>query len=124
MCNQIHRDKESRVRKIAESGVGWKIFSPKLGSMSGRFPNRYWSDKDRWIRWDRDLAYPDDAGFCFFRTKREAFRCLEAWNSSLSSNNIVRKIRYRGGLISQWEKGITNKGIFRIALCTEFKIED
>ena len=80
MCNAIHTDKESRVRKIKSEGVGWKLFEQSRTTpgelLSLVRSNKYKScTNDGWVQW-----WTHNVGaFCFFKTKKEAKTALVAW---------------------------------------------
>lgn len=115
MCNYIHIDNKSRVRKIKSDGIGWKLFYIDGSSLTFRkgYQNK---DKTGWVKWMDKYA---GDGFCFFRTKNEALRAQGAW----SSYSKLEKIEYRKGLVSQREAGFTGDAI-RMALCKEFRVDE
>ena len=122
MCNFKHYDSASKVQKIPKEGVGWKIFDTFGGGLLSMVLWQSYRKTDQEIIWDNDL-FGD--GFCFFRSKREANRCLQAWipETDTGRSYTIKKIAYSGGLQSHLENRlISRSGSFRISLCKSFRI--
>ena len=131
MCNTIHTDKESRVRKIKPEGIGWKLFEQsktipvELLSLVSLISYDNCSP-DGWIGWNSKMQ-PRESGFCFFKTKKDAEGALVKWQkySTLRRNPCMRKIKYSGGLVTQTERGfVGNLHPIRMGLCKSFKVID
>ena len=131
MCNTIHTDKKSRVRKIKPEGIGWKLFEQsktipvKLLSLvsSLQYDN---CSADGWIGWNSKMQ-PKESGFCFFKTKKAAEAALVMWKkySMCTKNACIRKLKYSGGLVTQIEHGFVGRARpIRMGLCKSFKVID
>jgi len=138
MCNFIHK----RSKQIPERGVGWKIFvkQPVITSFNSRYQaratmlhplfrgGRYTTNKDGSVSWQNCWSHYGD-GFCFFLTKKEAERTLNALQKAHDSggwcsysNCIVVKLNYYGGLGQHIEPKVMDRKRFRTAICKRFKI--
>ena len=119
MCNFLH-DKYS---KIKPAGIGYKIFGPNQSPCfiddSYQFEDK--SGNNRWISWKKD--YIGD-GFCFFVSKREAFRLLKELSYYGFSDHYVYTIEYSQGLGKHIENNITVKKVYTTAICKRFQILD
>jgi len=135
MCNTIHTDKKSRVRKIKPEGIGWKLFEQsktipvKLLSLVALISYDNCSS-DGWIGWNSKMQ-PKEGGFCFFKTKKAAEDALVIWKTyslcakNPSLNPFTKKIEYSGGLVTQTERGfVGNLHPIRMGLCKSFKVID
>jgi len=123
MCNFKHVDEESKVQSIPESGTGWKVFweiDNELCSMCLRDSYKWTGGR---IKWNEDIYRGD--GFCFFKSKAAATKCLKLWMTRVydsSRKHVIKKITYSGGLQSHLEDNLIKTNVFRISLCKEFEI--
>jgi len=129
MCNKIHTNKESRVRKIKPEGIGWKLFEQsrttpvELLSLvrSIKYDN---CSPDGWVGWQDTM---EGAGFCFLKTKKAAKAAWVMWKkyAMCAKNVCMRKIKYSGGLVTQIEHGFVGRAHpVRMGLCKSFKVID
>lgn len=125
MCNQLHRDTIS----IRKKGFGYKIIQKsksKIRPMVNLRLSRSFLEND-WNIWNPKKAlYYGDIGFCFFLSKREANKCLNAWlKLTIDETNHykyqIRKIQYAEGIGKHIESHIMKGFDFQIALCRKFK---
>ncbi len=115
MCNELHRD----YKKIKSSRYGYKIFDKNDSSCFGELGYDF---EDGWIKWDSSKG---PGGFCFFASKKEAFKLLkqlQKYDIEGYSNHCVKKIQYKQGLGKHFENIVNDDLIFEIAICKEFKI--
>uniref|UniRef100_A0A6H1ZNA5 Uncharacterized protein n=1 Tax=viral metagenome TaxID=1070528 RepID=A0A6H1ZNA5_9ZZZZ len=132
MCNKIHTNRESRVRKIKPEGMGWKLFEQsettpvELLSLVSLIQYENCS-QDGWVLWRSKRKCATEAGFCFFRTKKDAETASVNWYkyARCAKNVCIRKIKYSGGLVTQIEHGFVGRAHpIRMGLCKSFKVID
>ena len=147
MCNEVHKtikdttDKRGKpegwnpqFRKITETGTGYKLFnsdsvySPYFAlsgtqyqTTDGDFidPTKYW------VVWNSNYYHQQEqvptnalAGFCFFKTKKEATEVIE---KTAFYDAVIAKISYSGGLGSFFSYELDGKKR-RFYIATSFKI--
>ncbi len=120
MCNSLHEDH----KPIPAKGFGYKVFQKNNASCF--CVQEYQVHTSGWIKWD--VGHGD--GFCFFLTISEAQRMLSTWELGFRRDNglvnpkgrTIKKIEYKHGLGSCYEKNLVGEREFTIALCKEFRI--
>lgn len=120
MCNRLHEDSTP----IAETGTGYKLFRQSDEMVFPLISDtiNYKVDEDGWVRWNNKFEEEGD-GFCFFLTREEAKRALALWSLvSRRTCEVVRQIRYGGGLGKHAETGFITNCLFVVGLCKEFTV--